>query len=203
MNVKEEVGKLYENFIMRDLTYISSGALLLIILYECFSNEILNLNFKIILYPTSKLDFMLFFLISYFLGIIAQEILTLNNPNNCVTKKIQKVIFRTKPNTPNNENYLKIISMVESKYGNHTLRSFERTIFLKHIFTALGSTSVICFGITLLSLCIHGNPKDLLLLIISFVLFIICKIQYHNKIKLQEEQLKALYPFDNIEKDAP
>lgn len=187
-NSNSIISKMYENFLARDLTYIFAGGLLLTnINYAC------NRNFKgFFNYITENLfKFIIFLGVSYFIGLITQEGLSFINIKTKSKKEIY--IIKTRPEIPSQyKNYCSLMTDIEKYFGLITLKEIERTIYLKHIGTAIGSASLISSIILLFPLIKYHNIKDFILFLGFLIITIICLIQNREKLNTQNKTFSEL-----------
>ena len=176
--VKDIVGRLYENFLMRDLTYVFGGALLLASIKYAYDGNLLD---AIDYVSQDFLKFILFLTISYFIGLIVQE-----------GASFIKIV-KTRPKIPKPYNdYFILMEDIQEKYGFGTIRRIERIVYLKHVGAAVGSASLIGSFILLVSLIKYHKIGDFIAFFILIAFTIVCLIENRWKLKQQNETLKHL-----------
>ena len=154
--------RIYENFIMRDLTYVFSGSLLLIsILYVCEGNLINCIEYI----SQNLIMFIIFVGISYLTGyIVFTGAMFLK-----IFKKVQDVY------APRNE--LKILWEINNKYGPDTVKRIERESYLDRFARNIGSASLISALILLIPLFKYHTIGDIIIFSVAVLVSIICVME--------------------------
>ena len=181
--IKSKVGYIYENFVMRDFTYVVSGSFILSsIVYSFWSYEEFLKTFSLIIDNT--IFFIIVLIISYFTGLINQEFF-----------KLIRVIKTTTTVPVSYKNYNSnfiLVSDIENNFSFYTIRRLERIVFLKHIGAAIGSSSLVSFLIFLYPLCKFTRKIDIVISLLFFILTIICIIENRVKFTKNNEVLEDL-----------
>jgi hypothetical protein len=201
--LKESIGIAYERFLMRDLTYVFSGFILL----NCFTFAYYGSfkpNFYFLPYISETCNicmFLLFLIISYFVGFIAKEGLQHIKINN------NPVFFSTLPKYPypfnqdseSGKGSLIMKSIINKKYGIGTTLELERRIYIFHIGASIGSTSFLGSILLIIAIIPHkllglDYNYDIYFLLIGILVlsFIVCKIENTWMLQQYENQLKRL-----------
>jgi len=127
--------RIYENFFMRDLTYIFGGSILLASIYHAFgANMSLEKNLLCAIeYVTQNFfTFLILITVTYFIGIIVQE--------GCLNL-INKII-KTKSKDPEPYDSIDVFKAhLNKEFGCDSLRELERVIFFKNVGSAIGASS--------------------------------------------------------------
>jgi len=156
---KDVVSRIYENFLMRDLTYVFGGGLLLASVKYAYDG---NLMGAIDYVSQNFLKFIVFVVISYFVGLIVQEGVSFINIK-IKSKSKEIYIVKTAPEVPKSYNdYFLLMADIQKNYGVDTIRRIERTIYLKHVGATIGSASLISCLILLVPLIsdTEANIRD-------------------------------------------
>jgi len=179
--IRDIVGRMYENFLMRDLTYVVGGSVVLAsIKYTCDGNLICSINYI----SQNFLRFIIFITISYFIGLLVQEGILLIRIKGCK-------IVETEPTPPHPYNdYLLCMADIQKKYGGDTIRRIERIIYLKNIGSAIASASLISSLILLFPLFKHHRIGDFIIFFFFALLTIVCVIENRNMLNKQNETLR-------------
>lgn len=133
------VDRIYENFIMRDLTYVFSGSLVLMSILYISDVDLINCIEYI---SQNVIIFLLFISVSYvtghitFTGVMFLKIFT----------KVEDVY------APHND--LKTLWKLQEKYGPNTIRRIERENYLDRLARTIGSATLISFFILFFHLII-------------------------------------------------
>ena len=176
--IKDVVGITYENFLMRDLTYVFAGSLLLASTKYAYDG---NLICAIDYVTQDVFKFTIFLSVSYAIGLIVQEGVSFIK------------IVKTQPEIPKPYNdYFLLMADIRENYGFAIIREIERTIYLKHVGAAIGSTSLISSLILLIPLIKYHKIEDFMVFFILIILTIVCLIENRFKLNQQSENLKNL-----------
>jgi len=194
---KDVVSRIYENFLMRDLTYVFGGGLLLASVKYAYDG---NLMGAIDYVSQNFLKFIVFVVISYFVGLIVQEGVSFINIK-IKSKSKEIYIVKTAPEVPKSYNdYFLLMADIQKNYGVDTIRRIERTIYLKHVGATIGSTSLISCLILLVPLIKYQfREGDCVIISVLAVLTIVCLLGNRRKLNQQNETLKNLA--DNMKKE--
>jgi len=210
--LRETIGVSYERFLMRDLTYVFSGFILLLCITFAY-NENINIIFNLLINESNDCNwciFLIFLAIAYFVGFIAKEGLQHIKKKKNKDGKRKPWLFNTLPDYPKpfNEHPISegkgsliLQSIIGKRYGFGTLRELERRVYIFHIGASVGTASFLGFIILLIST--FFNNINLLESIVNleiysqliFVLIIssvVCRIENSWMLKEYETQLKRL-----------
>jgi hypothetical protein len=169
----EIVGKIYQNYFLRDLTYIFGGALILTSIYYCFYNKAFS-PIELIYAVTSSTSIFLIMVTScYFIGYVFKDLIYY----------LFKVIMKNQ--TYHFNDHLVFFEHLRFYNGdrNLLLQLYNRTIFLEHVCISLGSSSIISAVLLLCGKYVF-NRSDIPLWVIMFlfILFIMGFTLFYIKI---------------------
>jgi hypothetical protein len=169
---------LYEMFILRDFTYVISGSFFLAILgYIIDVNYIEWINYITL----NGFKFILFLAFSYITGLLIQEGLSWT-----------RVIVTYPNHLKNMGEYAIQINKISKNYDIRILRILERTIYFKHIGSAIGSVAIINAIVLLIPLYCRHSKIDILLFLIMVLISIITITENRHKLKQQVTILTTL-----------
>ena len=148
--IRDTLGTAYERFLMRDLTYVFAGLIIVTSVKYAYDGKIFDL-FSVI--TKGWTNFILFFLSSYFLGCLTKEALTYWNQekdnkkvkkdNNCLNYLKYPHWFSTW-HAKTKEYYI-LMFKIQKKFGMSTIRRLERTAYFYHIGASIGTASFVGF----------------------------------------------------------
>jgi len=188
--IKDFAARVYENFLMRDLTYVFAGVLLLASTKYAYDRELIDaINYV----SQDIFKFVIFIAVSYFIGLIVQEGCTFVG------------IVKTRPEKPAKEyaKYLMLRANIR-RQRPEAIREMERVIYMKHIGAAIGSASFIsCLILIFFPLCDalfkHRQISLELFKILDFwivlallLITIVCVILNRQRLKDQQEFINCL-----------
>ena len=169
--------RIYENFIMRDLTYIFSGSLLLINILYISEVNLLN---AIDYISQNFIKFILFVSVSYLTGYIAfTGVMFLR-----IFSKVQ-VIY-----APHYE--IKILAELQKDYGPETIKRIERGRYLYSFARTIGSAFLINSLILLIPLFKYHGIGDFIIFFVSLLVTIVCVMEDRRLFKKLRENLVEL-----------
>ena len=175
--IRDAVGRIYENFLMRDLTYVAGGALLIAGIEYARHGDLTHATDYI---SQNTLKFVLFLGVSYFVGLVVKE-------GMCFTK-----IFKVAPEVPKPyDDYFLLMGDIQKKHGSDVIRRIERIIYLKHVGVAIGSASFISSWILLIPLIRYHEIKYFTAFFVLVVLTLVCLMESRSKLREQNETLKS------------
>ena len=181
--IKDVVGDVYENFLMRDLTFVFSGSLLLASAKYAYGGKLID---TIDLISENGLTFIIFLAISYFIGLIIQE-------GFLIFQEFVAKVFKTEKRLVKMDlNSAVLMARIYEKYGFDPIRRIERTSYLKQVGAAIGFASLISAFILLFN-------EFYICALIFFVITIVCIFENRNKYDKQSRTLK--YFEAQLEKD--
>lgn len=184
------VDRIYENFLIRDLTYFFGGCLLLASFYYAYGGNLIN---AIDYISQNFLKFIIFVSVSYFIGLIGYSGV-MNIQNLSVDKKILKntKIFKTLPNVPEpyKDNELLLLD-IEKQYGLGIIRKIERINYLKRLGAVTGSSSIISSLILLVPLIKYHRINDFIIFFVLIFITIFCIMHNRRWYKRHNEILKC------------
>ena len=149
------VDRIYENFIMRDLTYVFSGSLVLMSILYISDVDLINCIEYI---SQNVIIFLLFISVSYvtghitFTGVMFLKIFT----------KVEDVY------APHND--LKTLWKLQEKYGPDTIRRIERENYLDRLARTIGSATLISSFILLFHLIKYLIINDIDIIILDIII---------------------------------
>ena len=188
---KDVVSRLYENFLMRDFTYIFGGGILLASVKYAYDGNLIGA----IDYVTQDfLKFIIFLITSYFIGLIVQEGVSLIIIK---TKSKERYIIKTTQEIPYSDYFL-LMAEIQKKYGGGTIRRIERIIYLKHVGAAIGSASLISSLILLVPLIKYHRAWDFIIFFVLIITTVACLMENRLKLKQQDKVLKHLADTINV-----
>ena len=154
--IRDTLGTAYERFLMRDLTYVFAGLIIVTSVKYAYDGKIFDL-FSII--TKGWTNFILFFLSSYFIGCLTKEALTYWNQekdnkkvkkdNNCLNYLKCPHWFSTWH--AKTKKYYILMFKIQKKFGVSTIRRLERTAYFYHIGASIGTASLV--GLILFGFC--------------------------------------------------
>lgn len=175
--IPDAVDRIYENFFVRDLTYVFSGSLLLIsILYVCEVNLINAIDYI----SQNFIKFILFIGVSYVAGYIV------------FTGVMFLHIFKTVKAVYDPRNEIEVLAEIQAKYEYNTIRRIERENYLERFARTIGSASLISSLILLVPLIKYNGIGDFIIFFISAVITIVCWKESKRWIKKLRENLEYL-----------
>lgn len=203
-NITDAIGVAYERFLMRDLTYVFSGSILLLSIMFAFYGETKTINLAInyILNNCNWCALLILLILSYFIGFITKEGLqhlkTKNGP----------IFFSTLPNYPFPFNEkgetlgkgsLIMKSLISKRYGFNTTRELERRIYIFHIGASLGTASLIGSVILFIAIFFNGLSGSInnhgtyfLLMFVLIMLVFPCRMENFWMLNVYENHLTRL-----------
>jgi hypothetical protein len=190
-SIERAAGRLYTAFIMRDLTFFMSGAIVIVVISPSALErltEILSLSSKF-----HWFSILAFLAISYVVGIVLQEaIRTFMEP---LSRRYIK--WRLKNEESKHELVFRLEKIIKNGCSDHTIRGIERILFLKQVGGTLFSALLAILVILLVRCRINEIPSGGLLVIIGALL--LCGWIYLDKSLQQEKILSSLEPGSNGE----
>jgi hypothetical protein len=185
-SVERAAGRLYTAFIMRDLTFIISGAIVIVVVAPSALErlaDVLSLSSKYYWFAI-----LTFLAVSYILGIILQEaVRTFMEP---LSRKYIK--WRLKNAESKDELVVRLEKIINDGCSDHTLRGIERILFLKQVGGTLFSSLLTILIIFAIRIRIYRIPSQALLIIVGGLL--LCGWIYLDKSFQQEKILSSLEP---------
>ena len=177
-NLNDIIDRMYENFLMRDLSYIFGGCILLGSLAYSLNGELTS----IINYITNNvLIFILFLIVAYFIGIITQEGMAFTG------------LIKTRQKVPEPyEDYIILLINIKKYFGEDAIKYLERIIYLKHIGSSLGASSFIGTVLIFVRTVWYHKFQDFIVLVFMLTFTFICIIENNWKLKQQNEALRHL-----------
>lgn len=172
------INKIYENFFMRDLTYIFGGSILLASIYHALEKEYAleqKLSFAIKYVTQNFFAFLILMAVTYFIGLIAQEG-CLNLFEGCWF--LLKKLFGIKPSPKRYDSIDEFKALLSQKFGANGTRELERTIFLKNMGSAVGASSGISAIIFLVLYKATHEPRDLRIFFVLAIITSVCIWEY-------------------------
>jgi len=184
--------RIYENFFMRDLTYVFGGSILLATTYHTLKENLCleqNLSCAIKYVTQNLYTFLILIAVSYFYSLIVQE--------GCLNlykflKFLLTKIFKTESKDPPYEPIEVFMALLSKKFGASDIRELERTIYLKNVGSAIGTSSLISTLIFLFRLIENYEKSDR---IIFVVLVVITAVGFSEFIVKHYRQKRALEKF--------
>ena len=177
---------LYESFLMRDLTYIFSGFIVLGCIFYFFEKEIL----KAIDYACENIfKFLFFLIISYFTGYMIRQGFAFIK------------VFKIKVHVPLPYTYITLLGGIFNEYGKGSTGAIERLIYFMNMGSSLGSAFIISSLLFLLSFIIKHKISDLILFMISGIFLVICLIENRTVAKEIERDLNYYATILKTKKD--
>ena len=168
----ESIPALYESYFLRDITYSLSGAISIFAITLPFEGMTATL---IEAMEEHAAIFLGFLAMSYVLGLLLQDGFTAIG------------IFRMQPDIPRPyATRHALMSDIRENCGAFAIRELERTIYLKHVGSGIGSSSVIAAilfavsGFARIPAFFLGTAFSILVLVVSI---------YLNRSKMKEQNL--------------
>jgi len=166
--IKDTLYNIYECFLLRDLVYVFGGSLVLGSIYYAFKeNIIIGINYV----TQNFLRFLIFLVVSYFVGLI-------------VTDGIKQIKFIkiVEPDTllSENFNFTILMAKIRETWGVNTIRRIERCIYFKKVGSVIGSTSLISALILIVPLISNFTLVELIFFLILVLCAVICLIEHRN-----------------------
>ena len=176
-NFLDAVDRIYEKFLMRDLTYVFGGSLLLISIQYVREGNLIN---TIDYISQNLIIFIIFLGISYVAGYVV------------FTGVMFLKIFDTVKDiyTPHNE--IKILADILEKYGHDTIKRIERENYLERFARTIGSASLISSCVLIFSFIMYYRFVDLIISLILVVITIVCLKENKRWIKKLRENIVHL-----------
>lgn len=167
---------LYENFILRDLTYITSGSIIIGSAYFAFTMDIISA----VDYITQDfLKFIVFLAISYTLGYIIRE--------GFVILKVFKAHSDIK--LSGNNIFGSINSKIFKEVGINAFRDIERNVYFMHFAASLGSGFLLSGIIFLIIFILNPNFAYLMIFFTFMIFTAICIFDNRSGKKIIENKL--------------
>ena len=177
--IRDTLGTAYERFLMRDLTYVFAGLIIVTSVKYAYDGKIFDL-FSII--TKGWTNFILFFLSLYFIGCLTKEALSYwNKCDDFYTELKYPHWFSTCPKA---EKYYILMFKIQKKFGMSTIRRLERTAYFYHIGASIGTASLV--GSLILSfvgsliLSFVGSLILLILLVMTVLVIVSAILPKHN-----------------------
>jgi hypothetical protein len=193
-SVERAAGRLYTAFIMRDLTFFISGAIVIVVVAP---SALERLTDFLSLSPKFHWFSILAFLaISYVLGIILQEaVRTFMEPLS------REYIKRRVKNAESKEELVvRLEKIIKDGCSDHTIRGIERILFLKQVGGTLFSALLTILVVFVVRCRINRIPSEGFLIVIGALL--LCGWIYLDKSLQQEKILSSLEASGNDENNA-
>jgi len=193
-SVERAAGRLYTAFIMRDLTFFISGAIVIVVVAP---SALERLTDFLSLSPKFHWFSILAFLaISYVLGIILQEaVRTFMEPLS------REYIKRRVKNAESKEELVvRLEKIIKDGCSDHTIRGIERILFLKQVGGMLFSALLTILVVFVVRCRINRIPSEGFLIVIGALL--LCGWIYLDKSLQQEKILSSLEASGNDENNA-
>ncbi len=176
--ISDTLDRVYENFFMRDLTYVFAGSLLLTsILYVYEINLINAMNYI----SQNFIRFIIFVSVSYIIGYIGfTGIMFLN-----IFEKLKDIYGGHKD--------IKIFADIEGRYGHNTIRRIERDQYLDRLAKTIGSATLISSLILLVPLIKYNfRISDIIIISTTIVVTIVCFFENKRWAESLRDNLKDL-----------
>lgn len=172
--------RIYENFFMRDLTYIFGGNILLATTYHALGKNLLCA----IKYVTQNFfTFLILILVTYFIGLIVQQGVS------CIPF-INK-IFITEPDIPKPyKTYTVFRALLSKRFEGHDIREIERVIYLKQVSFTVGSSYLISALISLYPLIKNHKISDFIISGVLIILTFVCYKENRVQSKIENDAYK-------------
>jgi hypothetical protein len=175
------VGRLYTTFIMRDLTYVISGGLVIgVVLAPLGVIDLESANPWLVV-PA-------YLVCAYVMGLLLQE--------TAVLVRLMRMVPRQRESDEGSNNYIILMDDIHQHCHPNTVLMIERVVFLKHFGATLGS-ALLVVGVLLLVYMLLGILawawwQLLLTEIILALAFIVCLRTNYANMKFQFETVKQL-----------
>ena len=192
--ITDAIAIAYEHYLMRDLVYVSSGALLIITIYYAIEGEVMIKEFLNDI-TQNIFRFLLFLFFSYFFGLIAQE--------SCRKIKYKKSkLIEMRPYEKEKGEYDMLMPMIHKEFGVYAIRRIERTIFVKTVGSAFCSAAFVFFVllVIIIPISVLSNlpfyiiqsvtPTSILILVSMFLLVVFGRFQNLKMLEVQNNSLK-------------
>jgi predicted nucleic acid-binding protein len=178
--ITDVVSRLYENFLMRDLTYVFGGSLLLGSVKYVYDGNVIN---GIDYVSENFIKFIIFTGFSYCIGYIAYAL--------CAKRILN--IFKTVPEVPEPYKHIDLLMMyIEKNYGTEIIRRIERKSYIQRFGAAVGSASFISFLIILVQFLRKPIIDNLIIFLVIGGITIVCYFQNKSAYKRHSEILYEL-----------
>jgi hypothetical protein len=190
-SVERAFGRLYTAFIMRDLTFFISGAIVTVVVAPSALErltDILSLSPKF-----QWFSILAFLAISYVLGIVLQEAVRIFME----PLSREYVKRRMKYAESKDELVVRLEKIIKEGCSDHTIRGIERILFLKQVGGTLFSALLAILVIFAIRCRINGLPTEGWLTGIGALL--LCGWIYMDKSLQQEKILSSLESNGNSE----
>jgi len=178
------IGRLYTAFVLRDLTFFISGAIVIVFWIDSPLEHLADILEVV---PRFYWFVIVAFLaLSYVLGIVLQELV------RTFLEPLSRCYIRSRLKKPelNTELVARMDRLIKKGCSEHTIRGLERILYLKQI----GSTQFSALLMILLSYIFQVRSSGITapVLIILIVGLLLCKWIYLDKSLQQEKILRSL-----------